>query len=142
MNKKNYPGWYYEHVDLGYNYRLNEIQSALGLAQLKRLEKWIKIREKIFNIYSKELSKLPLILPKKFKNLKSSNHLYVIQTLDKSGKIRDKLQFFEKKRIEANLHYIQYIHNHIIKKLVLKITNFQMLICIIRDVYQFRCLLV
>ena len=98
MNKKNYPGWYYEHVDLGYNYRLNEIQSALGLAQLKRLEKWIKIREKIFNIYSKELSKLPLILPKKFKNLKSSNHLYVIQTLDKSGKIRDKLYNFLKKK--------------------------------------------
>jgi len=96
--KKNCPAWYYEHIDLGYNYRLNEIQSALGLAQLKRLKKWIQIREKIFTFYNKELSKLPLILPKKFKNFKSSNHLYVIQTLDKSGKIRDKLYNFLKKK--------------------------------------------
>lgn len=112
LTKKKNPKWYYEHIDLGYNYRLNEIQSALGLSQLKKLDKWIKLREKIFEIYSKELKNLPLILPKKYKNYKSANHLYVIQTLDNSGATRDKLyDFLRQKKIEANVHYIP-IHTH------------------------------
>ncbi len=136
LNKKNYPDWYYEHIDLGYNYRLNEIQSALGLAQLKRLEKWIKIREKIFTVYSKELSKLPLILPKKFKNFRSSNHLYVIQTLDRSGKIRDKLyNFLKKKKIEANLHYIPIHTQPYYKKIGFKNYKFPN-----ANLYYKRCL--
>ena len=112
LTKKKNPKWYYEHIDLGYNYRLNEIQSALGLSQLKKLDKWIKLREKIFEIYSKELKNLPLILPKKYKNYKSANHLYVIQTLDNSGATRNKLyDFLRRKKIEANVHYIP-IHTH------------------------------
>ena len=136
LNKKNYPKWYYEHIDLGFNYRLNEIQSALGLTQLKKLYKWIKIRDKIFNIYSDELNNLPLILPKKFPNFKSSNHLYIIQTLERTGKIRNKLyNFLKEKKIEANLHYIP-IHTHpYYKKIGFKNSKFPN-----ANLYYKRCL--
>jgi len=112
LKNKNLPQWYYEQIDLGYNYRLNEIQSALGLSQLTKLNKWIKFRRSVFSIYSKNLKNLPIILPKQTKNFKSSNHLYVIQILNFRNKTRDLLYIFLKKNgVEANLHYIP-IHTH------------------------------
>ena len=59
--KKKRPSWYYEFQVLGYNYRLNEMQSALGISQLKRLNKWVSYRNQIANIYRKELCPLMLI---------------------------------------------------------------------------------
>ncbi len=136
FKNKKFPKWYYEHIGLGFNYRLNEIQSILGIVQLSKLKKWIKVRQKIFNYYSQELSDLPLILPRKFKNYKSSNHLYVIQTHDKSGKERNKLyDYLKKKKIEPNVHYIP-IHTHpYYKKLDLKFKKFPN-----ADLYYNRCL--
>ena len=112
LENKNFPKWYYEHIGLGYNYRLNEIQSALGIVQLSKLEKWIKYRQKIFLNYAEGLKNLPIILPLNYKNYKSSNHLYIIQLLDKSGNLRNKLyNYLKSSMIEANVHYIP-IHTH------------------------------
>lgn len=136
LKNKNYPEWYYEHIGLGFNYRLNEIQSILGISQLDKLNKWISLRQKIFSNYSISLKNLPLILPKKIKNFKSSNHLYVIQTLDKSGKERNKLyKFLRKNNVESNVHYIP-IHTHpFYKKLNLKFNYFPN-----AELYYKRCL--
>ena len=48
--------WYYDQQNLGYNYRMNEIQASLGITQLERLEKIVNRRNKIANIYKKHLN--------------------------------------------------------------------------------------
>ena len=136
LKNKKFPKWYYEHIGLGFNYRLNEIQSVLGIIQLSKLGQWIKKRQKIFTKYTEELRNLPIILPKKFKNLVSSNHLYVIQTQERSGKERDKLyNFLIKNKVEPNVHYIP-IHTHpFYKKLGFKYNKFPN-----ANLYYKRCL--
>ena len=56
--------------ELGLNYRLTDIQSSLGISQLKKLKNFLKKREFIFKIYSNSLKNLPLILPTKKKHIK------------------------------------------------------------------------
>ena len=68
LKNKKFPKWYYEHIGLGFNYRLNEIQSILGIVQLAKLNNWIK-RQKIFSKYSKCLRNLLLVLLKSLKNM-------------------------------------------------------------------------
>ena len=136
LKNKKFPKWYYEHIGLGFNYRLNEIQSILGIVQLSKLNNWIKKRQKIFSKYSKCLSNLPLVLPKKFKKYESSNHLYVIQTLEKTGNERNKLyNYLKKNKVEPNVHYIP-IHTHpFYKKLGFKSLDFPN-----ANLYYKRCL--
>ena len=136
LENKKFPKWYYEHIGLGFNYRLNEIQSILGTIQLSKLNKWIDTRQKIFDKYSKHLKNLPLILPEKFKKFKSSNHLYVLQTQDKSGIERNNLyNYLSKNGVEPNVHYIP-IHTHpFYRKLGFKAKNFPN-----ANLYYKRCL--
>lgn len=136
LKNKNFPKWYYEHIGLGYNYRLNEIQSILGIIQLSKLNRWIETRQKIFSKYSEQLKSLPLILPRKFKEFKSSNHLYVLQTQDRSGIERNQLyNYLRKNGVEPNVHYIP-IHTHpFYKKLGFKSKNFPN-----ANLYYKRCL--
>ena len=136
LKNKKFPKWYYEHIGLGFNYRLNEIQSILGIVQLSKLSQWIQKRQKIFSKYSTNLSNLPIILPKKFKKFISSNHLYVIQTQERSGNERNKLyNFLRKNKVEPNVHYIP-IHTHpFYKKLGFKSFNFPN-----ANLYYKRCL--
>jgi len=112
VNKKK-ESWYYEFQELGYNYRLNEIQSALGLSQLERLNKWVGYRNQLADIYTKELKNLPLIVPKVKKGYYSSYHLFVIRVLNNKRKIsRDFLyKLLKNNGIESNVHYIP-IHSH------------------------------
>ena len=56
--------WFYEQQYLGFNYRMNEIEAALGISQLKRINKFYKLRLAIKKYYDKNLKGLPLILPK------------------------------------------------------------------------------
>ena len=105
-NKIN-SSWYYEQQLLGYNYRMTEFQAALGLSQLKKLDRFILEREKIFEIYNKNLKNLPIILPFIKKEMKSSLHLYVIKINKKNAEIiRNKLiNYLMKFAIKTNLHY-------------------------------------
>ena len=110
--KKKKENWYYEFQELGYNYRLNEIQSALGLSQIKRLDKWIAYRNQLAKIYTKELNSLPIILPSIEKGYYSSYHLFVIKIINKKNINRDFIyKFLKKNGIESNVHYIP-IHSH------------------------------
>jgi UDP-4-amino-4,6-dideoxy-N-acetyl-beta-L-altrosamine transaminase len=72
--------WSYEQIDLGYNYRITDIQAALGLTQLKRLDQFVAARHKIADRYEKALAGFPLKLPVRGPNRRSALHLYVIRT--------------------------------------------------------------
>ena len=98
--------WSYEQQILGFNYRLTDIQAALGINQLKRLDKIIVKRNKILNLYNNLLKDLPVNLLKVPDNVKSSVHLVIIRLFDSSPKVHKYV--FEKMRknnIGIQLHY-------------------------------------
>lgn len=71
--------WYYEQQALGFNYRMTEVQAALGISQLKRLEEFTERRNVIARRYDKALANLPLQLPTVTRGNRSSFHLYVVR---------------------------------------------------------------
>lgn len=104
---KNKP-WYYEHQFNGYNYRMNDISAALGIAQFKRLNFFVKRRNEIAKKYREGLKNVPLKFQKVMKYNFSSYHLLPIQFNLKKTKL-DHLQIFEKFRRNkyfVNLHYM------------------------------------
>ena len=90
---------------LGYNYRITDIQTALGISQLKKLDKFVKARQQVFNTYKEELADIKAVFtPSAAKNSVSSNHLFVIRTKDPSK--RDALaNFLKQSGIGVNFHY-------------------------------------
>lgn len=101
--------WYYQQVELGYNYRMTDIHAALGLSQMNRLERYVARRHEIADRYNFLLADLPLILPRQHPDGYSAYHLYVIRLqLDQIAPI-SRRQVFEAlwaKDILVNLHYI------------------------------------
>ena len=100
--------WYYEQLELGYNYRMPDINAALGITQLEKLDKFVSKREEIARYYDKNLKDLPLKTPKQIPNCISSRHLYIIRIDNKLSKLNHK-DIFSRLRdshIGVNLHYI------------------------------------
>jgi len=100
--------WYYQQLELGLNYRITDIQAALGFSQLQRLDEFVARRRFLADRYHQLLQSLPLILPYQDPNTNSSWHLYVIQ-LAEPDLIRRHRSIFEALRqagIGVNLHYI------------------------------------
>lgn len=101
--------WYYEMQELGFNYRITDIQCALGISQLDRIDSFIERRREIAGIYNKALKNiLHIKIPHEPKGRKSAYHLYVIRiAFDKLGKSRPKVMA-ELKRygIGTQVHYI------------------------------------
>jgi dTDP-4-amino-4,6-dideoxygalactose transaminase len=99
--------WEYDIKDIGYNYRLDEIRSALGISQLQKLTILNKKRLIAFRYYNKELKNIPgLIVPneKNFKN--NSCHLYIVRITSDAKITRDKLFYsLQKKGIGSSVHY-------------------------------------
>lgn len=105
MTKFNGP-WYYEMQTLGFNYRITDFQCALGISQLKKLDKYITRRRKLVSIYNKELSKIDkIILPVEKPYVKSSWHIYYIRLKDAS-KRRLIFEELQKSNIGVQVHYI------------------------------------
>tara|TARA_B110000495_G_scaffold200921_1_gene217164 strand:- start:20 stop:1177 length:1158 start_codon:yes stop_codon:yes gene_type:complete len=108
MTKKTEGGWYYQQVELGFNYRMNDLQAALGIAQMKRLDKFITIRHSLKQRYDELLKDLPLITPAQSSDSYSSLHLYPVQLkLEQLSKAHN--QIFDELRkngVGVNLHYI------------------------------------
>jgi UDP-4-amino-4,6-dideoxy-N-acetyl-beta-L-altrosamine transaminase len=100
--------WYYQQVELGYNYRMNELQAALGISQMQRLDDFVAQRHVLAKRYNDLLSDLPLTLPFQHSDSYSGLHLYVIRLrFDEIKKTH--LQVFEELRaagVGVNLHYI------------------------------------
>jgi len=100
--------WYYEMQFLGYNYRLTDIQCALGISQLKKLDKSIKRRREIAKRYNEIFKNNSFFdLPVEKKYAKSSWHLYPIKLKDKyKGKKKEIFANLRKKRLGVQVHYI------------------------------------
>ena len=95
--------WYYEQVELGFNYRITDMQAALGASQLKRLPEFIEARNRLVNRYDRELAGLPLTLPTQAAYARSAHHLYPVQVHGERREIFEKLRA---EKIEVNVHYI------------------------------------
>mgnify|MGYP005839950869 CR=1 FL=1 len=108
MESKSHGPWYYQQLELGFNYRITDIQAALGVSQMERLEKFVGCRRFLAQRYNQLLQDLPIILPWQHPDTESSWHLYVIRLqLDQIQKTHR--QVFEELRqgkIGVNLHYI------------------------------------
>lgn len=99
--------WYYQQVGLGFNYRMTELQGALGVSQMGSLEKFIARRHQIAARYDEVFESLPIILAYRNPENFSSLHLYPIQVLPESGKNRKEVfDFFRAHDINVNVHYI------------------------------------
>jgi len=120
MTKPSEGAWYYQQIDLGFNYRLTDIQSALGLTQLKRIEQFIDQRRYLANRYHQKLTDLSTQLPVHHILNESSWHLYVIQ-VDNRKKIFDMLR---EKNIGVNVHYIPVHTQPYYQKMGFKIGDF------------------
>ncbi|GIN64066.1 spore coat protein [Robertmurraya siralis] len=101
--------WYYEMQFLGYNYRMTDIQAALGYSQLEKLDVFIQLRKKYVEIYNKELKNINEIsIPIEMNEVDSSWHLYIIRlNLSKLSSSRRKIYTeLQKLNIGVNVHYI------------------------------------
>ena len=100
--------WYYQQIDLGYNYRMTELQAALGLSQMDRLDEFVARRRYLVDRYNEILQDLPVVTPHVLEGANPSWHLYMVR-VDFSRAKLDKVQLFEemkKRGIVLNLHYI------------------------------------
>jgi len=111
MSRNDGP-WYYEQIELGYNYRMTDIQAALGRSQMERLSKFLERRRYLAKRYDELLKNLPLTLPYQMESTNSSWHLYVVR-LHQTAKI-SKVEIFKRMAeydVTLNLHYIP-VHLH------------------------------
>ena len=117
---KNEGPWYYEQLELGYNYRLPDLNCALGLSQLKKLDRFIERRRKIVEKYNEDFKDIDTFeIPFEESYSKSGYHIYVIKlNLDKITYSR--LEVFNKLREEGlgvNVHYIPVYYHPYYKKI-------------------------
>ncbi|NGZ76107.1 UDP-4-amino-4,6-dideoxy-N-acetyl-beta-L-altrosamine transaminase [Saccharibacillus alkalitolerans] len=107
--RSNEGPWYYEMQTLGYNYRMTDIQAALGISQMDKLDKFVEKRRMLADLYEQKLSKIPgVILPHQHKDALSSWHLYVVRFTSEFGTLNRK-EIFEALRamnVGVNVHYI------------------------------------
>lgn len=108
MSKASEGPWYYEQLDLGWNYRMTDIQAALGCSQIQRLNDYIESRHCIESMYLRALKELPIKLPFQDPKAYSALHLYIIRLKLSEIDLTHK-EVFESLReagIGVNLHYI------------------------------------
>ncbi|SVC46383.1 uncharacterized protein METZ01_LOCUS299237, partial [marine metagenome] len=114
MSKDPDGPWFNEQIDLGFNFRMTEIQAALGNSQLKRIDNYISKRNNIAEIYRNELQELPLKFQATYRDRYSAYHLFVIRLkLDDIEKTH--LEIFNdliSEGIGVNLHYMPVYRHH------------------------------
>jgi UDP-4-amino-4,6-dideoxy-N-acetyl-beta-L-altrosamine transaminase len=100
--------WYYQQIGLGYNYRMTELQAALGVSQMQRLDAFVARRHQLAQRYDQLLAGLPVTIPWQHPDSYSGLHLYVVRLqLDKINKThRQVFEALREQGIGVNLHYI------------------------------------
>ena len=96
--------WYYQQIDLGFNYRMTEMQAALGVSQMDRIETYVARRHAIARRYDALLQDMPVVRPMQTADAYSAYHLYPVRVPR-----ADRLRVFERLReagIGVNVHYI------------------------------------
>ena len=111
---KNPDPWYYEQVELGFNYRITDLQCALGISQLKKLGWFLQRRREIVDQYHQAFQGLPYIVtPYEMSECSSNFHLYVLQ-FDFEGLNRDRAEvmgILKKQGVQTQVHYIP-VYSH------------------------------
>lgn len=118
MTKKSDGPWYYQQLDLGYNYRMTDIHAALGISQLERLDEFIKKRHLIAKKYDNAFKEISVVTPFQHHKNYSSYHLYILRIKNEIKEL-NKLNLFKMLRsygILVNLHYIPVYHHPFYKK--------------------------
>ena len=108
MTKEADGPWYYQQIGLGFNYRMTELQAALGLSQLAKVDKFVARRRQLAERYNELLKDLPLKLPYQNPDTDSSWHLYIVRA-DFNKVKKTKKQIFAEMKTKGvclNLHYI------------------------------------
>jgi UDP-4-amino-4,6-dideoxy-N-acetyl-beta-L-altrosamine transaminase len=105
--------WYYQQIELGFNYRMTELQAALGVSQMVRLDSYVSRRHQFARRYEELLNELPVTTPWQHPDGYSGLHLYVIRLqLEKINRShREVFDSLRKLGIGCNLHYIP-VHTH------------------------------
>lgn len=100
--------WYYQQVDLGFNYRMTELQAALGISQMDRLDAFVARRHELARRYNRLLEDLPVTTPSQHPDSYSGLHLYVIrlQLAKITVSHRQVFEILREQGIGVNLHYI------------------------------------
>lgn len=100
--------WYYQQIALGFNYRMTELQAALGLSQMQRLQEFVIKRHKLASRYDELLQELPITLPWQHPDSESARHLYVIRLQLEQINIThlDVFNALHAAGVLVNLHYI------------------------------------
>jgi UDP-4-amino-4,6-dideoxy-N-acetyl-beta-L-altrosamine transaminase len=110
--------WYYEQIDLGFNYRMTDIQAALGGSQIDRIEKYVSRRLEITKWYNNQFKDTCIVPLAHKKDRSSSNHIYVVSIENDKLLRKDLYEYLIKNGIGANVHYIpihtQYFYNKFI----------------------------
>lgn len=108
MYTKSDEPWYYEQIELGFNYRMSDIHAVLGMSQMNRLEHYISARHELAARYDESLGELPITKPLKNQENRTSLHLYIIRLkLDQIKKSRrDVVKELLISGIGVNVHYI------------------------------------
>lgn len=113
MNRVPDGPWYYQQIELGFNYRMTDIQAALGTSQMKRLDELVAKRHALSKNYEKLLKNFPVVTPAQHEDSYSGLHLYVIR-LDLVSMNVTHREVFERLRVAGigvNLHYIPVYHH-------------------------------
>lgn len=100
--------WYYQQIELGFNYRMTDIQAALGISQMQRLDDFIVQRHMVAQCYEELLKEAPVGLPLQHPDSYSALHLYIVRLNGEALKV-SRREVFERMRAEGigvNLHYI------------------------------------
>jgi len=114
--------WNYQQIELGFNYRMTDLQASLGISQLKRIETFLTKRKELAGRYNNLLDRMPLFKPKIFSYSESSWHLYVVELDSQRSNITQKELYMKLRQsgVLVNLHYIPIYKHPYYKKLGFK----------------------
>ena len=103
LKEKKLPGFYYEAINLGFNFRLTDIQASLGISQLSRLNEFKHQRNQLLKRYIRNLKKIDVVTIPNYKNINTFFHLFIIRTKNNRNELFD---YLKKNKIATNLNYI------------------------------------